>query len=57
MYDNTMTHKFHLDDIERDARACMGRGPRRKWTVSGSPVIGMLVVAGIAMTLMGVFAA
>lgn len=48
MYDHHDALKFHLEDLERQARACMTPRKARDWSGANSPVFGMVAVAGIA---------
>lgn len=47
MYDNPMMVKFHLEEIERQAKPCFETEPLRK-RIAGSPILGLLAVAGLA---------
>lgn len=57
MYDNPMTHKFYLQELERQARPLIEDADKAPRTWSARPVLGMLVVAGIAGMLATVLTA
>ena len=57
MYDNPLTHKFHLDDVERQAKPFMtGKDDREATPVLRYALVSLAVVATAGVVVTSLFA-